>query len=89
MTTDIIQQAADVIDDNHWHVDPNNSDYNPSAVARNLADAGLLVTAEQRAVLDAAVTWRERHCYWLYGGDLGNLAAAVDALRAATPKEGE
>jgi len=77
--SDIIQQAADVMkrcQQTNW------------GRAAALAAAGLLVTPEQRAVLDAAEAIVD--LYERTGGFRDpRLHAAVDALRAATPKDGE
>ena len=76
-----IEQAAAVIAA-HYDDEPIKGGV---GIAAALAAAGLLVTPEQRAVLDAADLWRKRNA--LSAGPA--LHAAVDALRAATPKDGE
>jgi len=53
--------------------------------ARDLADAGLLVTDEAQAVLDAAVAWcrpREDADWVTLGGDEQQMQDAVDAYLA-------
>jgi hypothetical protein len=78
--SDHIQQAADVI----------GADWYAAHVALRIATAldaaGLLVTPEQRAVLDAAVKWHDaspEEC----DEAAATFTDAVDAYRAATPKD--
>lgn len=74
---DHIRQAADVLGNV-----PMEGRF-LTRMAEALADAGLLVTPEQRAVLDAADTWRD----FPPNDNTDECAAlviAVDALRAAT-----
>jgi hypothetical protein len=82
--TDIIQQAADVILHTHRYGTLYDQ---PKRMAQALTDAGLLVTPEQRAVLDAAEAWADGdRGHLVRGADL-RLIDAVDALDAATTTE--
>lgn len=54
-----VERAADVIRSATWHTSGSHVlTVVPLDAAQALADAGLLVTDEMRAVLDAAVRWR-------------------------------
>jgi hypothetical protein len=85
--SDHIQQAADVIerslDEMAPYVWPVNVAAALAAAGRLKAPDDEIVTPEQRAVLAAADKWREND----FGNTSQTLLAAVDALRAAPPKD--